>query len=257
MALDIYSFLIVCPLVFIAGFVDAIAGGGALISIPSFFLAGLPTHMAIGTNRLAIIFGTSVSTYKYAKLGYIKLKRTIICILCVLLGTYIGAQMVLLLSDKEFKILLLILMPLTALYLLHKKKLSNVEGNYSEVKIILITAIISLVVGLYDGFYGPASGTFLILAFCAFSKLSVKNANGLCKPLNLSSDICVFFVFWYHGFVCFELGLVAAVFNMAGNYLGSKFFEKRGAFATIPIMLVVMSLFVIKVSYDLFIKSAL
>src|SRR5574344_797670 len=229
MALDIYSFLIVCPLVFIAGFVDAIAGGGALISIPSFFLAGLPTHMAIGTNRLAIIFGTSVSTYKYAKLGYIKLKRTIICILCVLLGTYIGAQMVLLLSEKEFKILLL----------------------------ILITYIISLVVGLYDGFYGPASGTFLILAFCAFSKLSVKNANGLCKPLNLSSDICVFFVFWYHGFVCFELGLVAAVFNMAGNYLGSKFFEKRGAFATIPIMLVVMSLFVIKVSYDLFIKSAL
>ncbi len=63
--------------------------------------------------------------------------------------------------------------------------------------------------------------------------------------------------YWYHGFVCFELVFVAAVFNMAGNYLGSKFFEKRGAFATIPIMLVVMSLFVIKVSYDLFIKSAL
>ena len=93
------EYIIVCPLVFIAGFVDAIAGGGGLISLPAFILAGIPVHFAIGTNKMSASMGTVISTYRYAKNGYIKLKLAACSAICALIGSPLGAMISLKIED--------------------------------------------------------------------------------------------------------------------------------------------------------------
>ena len=121
MTIDIYVYLIVCPFVFLSGFVDAIAGGGGLISLPAYFISGLPTHFALGTNKLSAMLGTSITTYKYAKLGYINLKMAVIGVIFAFVGSSIGAKLALLVPDREFKIALIFILPLTAYYLLKNR----------------------------------------------------------------------------------------------------------------------------------------
>lgn len=252
MTIDIYTFLIVCPFVFLSGFVDAIAGGGGLISLPAYFISGLPTHFALGTNKLSAMLGTALTTYKYARLGYIDVRRAFFCILCAFIGSSIGAKLALLVPDREFKIALLFVLPLTALYLLKSRNFGNeINKNFSEAVIVSLCAIVSLLVGIYDGIYGPGTGTFLLIGFCTFANCSLKNANGLAKAVNLATNVAAFTVFCINDAVVFSLGLIAGIFSILGNYVGAKFFEKRGDIGTKPIMVFVILIFIIKICYDL------
>lgn len=252
MTIDIYTFLIVCPFVFLSGFVDAIAGGGGLISLPAYFISGLPTHFALGTNKLSAMLGTALTTYKYARLGYIDVRRAFFCILCAFVGSSIGAKLALLVPDREFKIALLFILPLTALYLLKSRNFGNeINKNFSETVIVSLCAIVSLLVGIYDGIYGPGTGTFLLIGFCTFANCSLKNANGLAKAVNLATNVAAFTVFCINDAVVFSLGLIAGIFSILGNYVGAKFFEKRGDIGTKPIMVFVILIFIIKICYDL------
>lgn len=252
MTIDIYTFLIVCPFVFLSGFVDAIAGGGGLISLPAYFISGLPTHFALGTNKLSAMLGTALTTYKYARLGYIDVRRAFFCILCAFVGSSIGAKLALLVPDREFKIALLFVLPLTALYLLKSRNFGNeINKNFSETVIVSLCAIVSLLVGIYDGIYGPGTGTFLLIGFCTFANCSLKNANGLAKAVNLATNVAAFTVFCINDAVVFSLGLIAGIFSILGNYVGAKFFEKRGDIGTKPIMVFVILIFIIKICYDL------
>ena len=105
MTLTPLHFLIVCPLVGLAGFIDAIAGGGGLISLPAYMISGLPAHTSIATNKLSSSMGTAVSTYKYARSGYIDWRLAVFCVISALLGSAIGAKIALLISDRIFRIL--------------------------------------------------------------------------------------------------------------------------------------------------------
>ena len=116
------EYLIICPLVFLAGFIDAIAGGGGLISLPAYLFAGLPVHNAIATNKLSSTMGTTISTLKYAKNGFINYKRAIPCVFFALFGASIGANLALIISDKFFIIIMLIILPFIAFYVLKSKK---------------------------------------------------------------------------------------------------------------------------------------
>ena len=107
MELHLMHFLIVCPLVFLAGFVDAVAGGGGLISLPAYMIAGLPVHFAIGTNKLSSGMGTTLATARFAKNGYIAWKNALLCIVTALIGSSLGAKLALQLDDYYFKRLIL------------------------------------------------------------------------------------------------------------------------------------------------------
>ncbi len=112
------QYLIVCPLVFLAGFVDSIAGGGGLISLPAYIIAGVPAHFAIGTNKMSSTLGTSVSTWRYLKNGYLKGKNLIQTAVCAcltaLLGSYIGSSLSLLVSDNVIKHMMMVVLPIVA-----------------------------------------------------------------------------------------------------------------------------------------------
>lgn len=245
MTLTPLHFLIVCPLVGLAGFIDSIAGGGGLISLPAYLLSGLPAHTCIATNKLSSSMGTAVSTYKYARSGYIDWRLSVFCVAFALAGSSIGAKIALLISDQVFRILMLIILPLTAAYVLKKKDIFAQEDEHALPfgKCALFASAIAFFIGMYDGFYGPGTGTFLLLLLTRFAHMDVRHANGVTKVINLSSNIGSLVVYLTSGQVLLPLGLAAAAFSVAGNYLGSRCFTKRGASIARPVILVVLFLF--------------
>ncbi|MDF2612034.1 MAG: sulfite exporter TauE/SafE family protein [Lachnospiraceae bacterium] len=145
MELTLQMFLIVCPLIFLAGFVDAIAGGGGLISLPAYLLAGLPPHFAIGTNKLSSAVGTTVSTVRYCKNKFVDWGVAIPSIILALIGSAIGANIALLVDEKIMKYILIIILPLIAFYVYKGKsiKKENEEQQISRKKVYLIACLAS------------------------------------------------------------------------------------------------------------------
>ena len=253
MQLTATHFLIVCPLIAIAGFVDSIAGGGGLISLPAYLLSGLPVHACIATNKLSSAMGTTLTTTRYARQGYIDPKPAAFCVAAALLGASFGARLALMIDDRLFRMLMLVILPLTALYVLRRKNLFDDDGRppLSSARRIALCTAIALVVGAYDGFYGPGTGTFLILLLTRFARLDLRHANGLTKAINLASNIASLAVYLMNGQVVLLLGLVAGVFGLVGNFLGSSSFTKRGAAVARPVILLVLTVFFVRTVLEL------
>ncbi len=254
MDISFTELLIICPLVFGAGFVDAVAGGGGLISLPAYIIAGLPAHYAIATNKLSSGMGTALTTFRYARLGYIPWQDSVVCVICALIGSACGANLALLISDSTFKVIMLVILPPTALFITKSRVLKVNPKPYTVIKTVLYAMVISLIVGAYDGFYGPGTGTFLILLLISLAHMKVQTANGVSKAINLTTNITSLVVFLYHGKVLLLLGFIAGLFGMAGNWIGSSFFEKKGLKAVKPFMLAVIAIFFVRVVWELWLK---
>ena len=253
MELTLLHFLIVCPLVGIAGFVDSIAGGGGLISLPAYLISGLPVHTSIATNKLSSSMGTTVATAKYALSGYIDWHLAVFCAAASLAGAALGANIALLISDAVFRILMLIILPLTALYVFKKKDLFSGEDRktLTFLHTVILSSIIAFALGMYDGFYGPGTGTFLILLLTRFAHMDVRRANGITKVINLSSNVSSLTVYLLSGQVLMPLGLCAGAFSILGNYLGSRCFTSKGAAIARPIILLVLIVFFIRTALEM------
>ena len=239
--------LIVCPLVFLGGFIDAVAGGGGLISLPAYMIAGFPPHFAIGTNKLSAGMGTLVSTYRFGRSGNIPWKSALPCVVLAVAGSAAGARIALLVSADLFKKLMLVIIPVTAYYVLKTKNMDVERESLSQSQTIIRASLAALVIGLYDGFYGPGTGTFLILLLTSFAHFTLGDANGTAKAINLTTNITSLVVYLLNAKVMMTLGLIAGVFGIAGNYLGVSFFKDKGSKAVKPIMIIVLTLFFIKI----------
>lgn len=246
------EFLIVCPLAFAAGFVDAIAGGGGLVSLPAYILAGLPVHLALGTNKLSNSMGTLIATARYAAQGYMVRDFVVLAVPLALAGSCAGSNVALLTGDAAFKIIMLAALPFVAFFVLRTRDLDA----FSQVELprrraLGITACIALVVGFYDGFYGPGTGTFLMLLLTALAHQDVRHAQGTTKAINISTNLAALAVFALNGQVLLVLGLVAGVFNIAGNWLGTQSFIGKGSAIARPVMLFVIAAFAVRLVVDL------
>ncbi len=253
MELELLHFLIICPLVFLAGFVDAIAGGGGLISLPAYLLAGLPVHMAIGTNKLSSGMGTAVTTLRYAADGFINRRLAPGCILCAFLGSSLGANLALLIPERAFQIVMLVVLPLTALYVLRCQAFAGdvAQAAYGFGKTLALALAAAFALGVYDGVYGPGTGTFLILLLSGLAHLPLSDANGLTKVINLTTNLAALLVFVLNGQVIFLLGLVAGLFNIAGNLAGARCFETGGGRVARPLILLVIAIFFVRTVWQL------
>ncbi len=251
-SITLLTYLIVCPLVFLGGFVDAIAGGGGLISLPAYMIAGFPPHFAIGTNKLSAGMGTLVSTYRFGRSGNIPWKSAIPCVVMAVFGSAAGARLALLVDADVFKIIMLVIIPVTAYYVFKTKNLDVEREPLNPGNTIFRACLAALVIGVYDGFYGPGTGTFLILLLTSFARFTLGNANGTAKAINLTTNITSLVVYLMNAKVLIPLGLVAGVFGIVGNYIGVSFFNEKGSKAVKPIMIVVLTLFFIKILTELF-----
>ena len=250
--MDPITLLIVCPLVFLAMLVDAIAGGGGLISLTAYLVAGLPPHVALGTNKVSSAIGTVVATARFAKSGLIKIKLAIPAVIFALAGSAIGAKVALHTPDGVIQMIMVFALPVVAFFVLRKRALDvPTDATISTKKQIAIIAISSFFIGMYDGFYGPGTGTFLLLALTAFAHMNLTRANGTTKAINMTTNISALIVFLVNGTALIPLGLLAGAFNIAGNYLGSKSFDKGGSKIVKPVMITVLVVFFIRVIGDL------
>ena len=245
---DLKTFLIVCPFVLLAGFVDAIGGGGGLISLPAYLIAGLPAHQAIATNKLSATCGTALAAFRFARQGYIRWRTALPAMAAAVVGAWCGAHLSLLVDSAVLTKVLYVVLPLTALLVLRRDTLRETPaGDVSERKTALIAAAAALVIGVYDGFYGPGTGTFLIIAFSLLAHMDVRAANGQCKAINLTTNVTSLIVFLRSGQAVVALGLAAAACNMIGGWLGAGMALRAGAKITRPIILLVLALLALKV----------
>ncbi len=255
MELRLSTFLIVCPLVFLAGFVDSIAGGGGVISLPAYFLAGLPPHFAAGTNKFVACLGTLTSTVKYFRSGKILLKTAVFTAIGALICGAAGAAVALHIPAEVLRIIILIALPVVAVFLSLKRDFGadgGRETGFTSMKTAVIAFAIGLGIGGYDGLVGPGTGTFLIIAYAGILGTDLLTASGCAKVGNLASNIASLFVYLTGGKVLFALGIPAAAFCMLGNYLGARYAIRGGSRNVKKLMFVVLGLLFLKFILELF-----
>ena len=239
--------LIVIAGVFLAGLMDGIAGGGGLVSVPAYFLAGLPAHLALGTNKLSSCIGTAVSAGRYVRGGYIDWRLGLPSVALAICGAALGTRLQLTVDERVLKYLLLAVLPVVALVVLRQRTLPETPGDIPRARQAAVVWAAALIIGAYDGFYGPGAGTFLVLTFCTLGKLDVRTASGNVKLVNLSSNVGALVTSMLSGKVFLALGLIGAVASVAGHWLGSGLAIKDGSRIVKPAILVVLVLLTVRV----------
>ena len=249
MTLTPQTFLIVCPLLFLAGLVDAIGGGGGLISLPAYLLAGVPMHNAIATNKLSSTCGTTLTTIRFIRQGLVNWKIALPTIIFATLGSSLGANLSMKMEESIMQNILFIVLPVVAFIVMNPKLFRDNEHSHmvSNARLWTTAILSSFLIGIYDGFYGPGTGTFLIIAFTLFTKMDMRSANAQAKVINLTTNITSLTIFLINGHALLPLGLTAALCNMAGNYVGSSLALKQGSKITRPVIIFVLILLFLKV----------
>lgn len=248
------TLMVICPLVFTAGFVDSIAGGGGIISLPAYIFAGIPVHMAYGTNKFASSLGTFFSTVRFVKSKHIHYKSSLTAAAAALLGSYLGAEAALALDERYLKYCLMVLLPFIAVFIATRRGFGERDSSavLTGKKIVVLSALAGLIIGAYDGFFGPGTGTFLILVFTGVIGFNLTTASGNAKVVNLASNIAAVTTFFVGGKVLFAVGIPAAASAILGNWIGSGLAIKNGGKVIRPVFVCVIVLLFIKIGLDVF-----
>ena len=221
---DLTVYIILFCVALIASAIDAIAGGGGLLVVPTMLLLGMNPLVTLGTNKLQSCFGTATSSYNYFKNGLLKEEKILSLIALSFTGSFIGTLLVSRLSNEFLTSLIPILLIGSAIFLIVNKR-SNLELSKSFM--IAFTPLI-IIIGFYDGFFGPGTGTFFVLTFLIVKQRNLMEATAATKILNFASNFASFLVFQYKGLVLVELALIMAIAQIFGAYVGSKLAISNG-----------------------------
>lgn len=250
MALTWQMIAIVCPLTFLAGFVDSVAGGGGLISLPAYYLAGLPPVLAAGTNKLSACLGTVAATGRFIVGKKVDLRAGIAAALGAFPGSWLGTSLLKQIPEDTIRVMMIIAIPLVALVVLRKGGNLNSKPIVSNQWRLPVCVAIGAVIGFYDGLVGPGTGTFLILMFTMLLGIEGVMASGTAKVVNLASNLASLSNLFLSGSVLVGLGLPAAACAIAGNLLGAGMTMKKGTKFIRGMLLVVLALLLAKMCYD-------
>jgi len=245
--------LLVCVGVFLASFMDAIAGGGGIISVPTYLIAfhGMPTYFALGTNKMSAGIGTVFSTARFMKNGLVSWKLAIPSIVLAIVGSMGGTWLQHHTPDVILKYLLLVVLPVVAFITLKNRSWPDEAGEISFRRQAAIVWAASLVIGTYDGYYGPGTGTFLMIIFVRLAKMDTRHAAGNVKMVNLASNIGSLFTALQAGYVLVGVGFVSAAASILGHYLGAGLAIKNGSKIVRPTVILVLILLTAKVLSEL------
>jgi uncharacterized protein len=244
--MDLTGILLLSGMSFLAGLIDAVAGGGGLILLPSLLVAGIPPQMALGTNKFAGMLGTMTALMNFVRSRKVIWKIALVGLGFSLVGSVLGTRAILHFDQATAAKIIMFLLPVPAvLTFLPKKQLKTSVTEFSAVNMYLHVPLLCLVIGFYDGFFGPGTGTFLIVGFYAFLGLHVLNASAVSKVFNLASNIGSFVTFVLAGKVLYSIGIPIALANILGGYIGSTLAIKKGqSFIKSILILVFIILFV-------------
>nr|WP_283103716.1 TSUP family transporter [Shewanella gelidii] len=238
-------FSILFAVAVIAGFIDAVAGGGGLITIPALMWAGLPPTAALATNKLQASGGSFSATLYFVRKGLVDLRQMYLSIVCAFLGAAAGAVCVQQVDTEVLKLVLPFLTLTIGLYFLVSKRISA-HDKRQLISPTLFAFTAALGVGFYDGFFGPGTGSFYALAFVTLSGFGLAKATAHAKLLNFSTNIASLLFFAIGGKVFWMLGAMMLVGQVIGATLGAKMVVSQGSKFIRPLVVIVSMLMSIK-----------
>ena len=243
--------LLVCPLIFLASFVDSIACGGGLISIPASLLTGIPPHMAFGSNKLSAASGTAFAAFRFYQHRKIDLRGAILSALFALAGAVLGTKINLMIDASVIKRVILFVIPLIAVFVLLNGKQDRQRPKLGGHALDLVCILAGFGIGLYDGLIGPGTGSFLIVIYTSVAGYDYVTASGNAKIVNLASNLASLTVFIISGQVIYWLALPAALCSILGGWTGSRLAISRGKKLIQAVLVLVMLGIIIKLAIDL------
>jgi len=238
--------------VFLAGIVDALAGGGGLITLPAYLAIGLPPALILGTNKLASSIGTAVSTARYHRALRLSLRPFLPVIAAALVGSWLGARLALLVDPSWIRPLLLAVLPVVGWMVWSRKDFGTLDesAHLTTQESRRRGLLVAFPIGAYDGFFGPGTGTFYALAFVRWCKHDLLGATARAKVLNLASNIAALAAFAWAGRLHWSLGLSLSVLSVAGHWVGSHLGVRNGARLIRPVVLLVCAGLFAKILLD-------
>ena len=250
-SLSISTYLFLGIAGFSAGFVDSIAGGGGLIALPALISAGFPPHLALGTNKLQGTFGTFTSTLNYAHKGLVRLKETILGVVYTAIGAGIGTLTIQHISADFLNTIIPLLLLAVFIYLLFSPQLGMHESA-SLLSPHLFYLIFGLLLGFYDGFFGPGTGSFWMMVFVMLVGINLTKATAHTKVMNFTSNIVALFFFAMGNNVVYVAGIIMGIGQMLGAYTGSNLVVLKGVKFVRIFFLTVIGLTVLKLMVSVY-----
>jgi len=241
----------------LAGFVDAIVGGGGLILLPALFAAypsAAPATL-LGTNKSASVWGTAFATWQYSRRIKVSWSALLPAAAATMLASFAGAWLVTLVSPEFLRRLLPVVLLAVLIYTLMRKDMGREHApRFNGRAELWATGTIGLTIGFYDGFFGPGTGSFFVFVLVRWLGYDFLNASVAAKLLNLSSNIAALVLFTYKGHVWWHMALPLALANVGGSLLGTRMALKHGAGFVRGMFIVVVTALICKTGYDAFLR---
>lgn len=222
----------------LAGFIDAIAGGGGMITVPALLSAGLPPVAALGTNKMQSIVGTAMAAHTYWRRGFLHLPSLVPAIALTFAGSFLGAMTVSRLDTSLLTIAVPVALIAIALYFLFAPKLSDAD-KAARLPFAPFVPVMGFAIGFYDGIFGPGTGSFFTIGFVLLFGLGLTRATGSTKALNFTSNLAALAIFIPQGHVVWPVAVVMALGQVIGGYVGARTGIRYGARVIRPLVVVV------------------
>jgi uncharacterized membrane protein YfcA len=246
-----------CAFAFLAGFIDSMVGGGGLIQLPALFIffPNTPITALFGTNKLSSISGTSAAAIRFIKEVKLDWQALIPAAITALIFSFIGARTVSLINSEVLRPLILILLIIVAIYTFIIKDFgSEYQPKYQGNKVTYYMMLIAATIGFYDGFFGPGTGSFLIFLFIVVLGFDFIRASAIAKIINFSTNVAALIYFASINQILYNIAIPMALCNAIGGIVGAKMAIVKGSAFVRILFLVVVSVLIIKLAYDMFHK---
>ena len=244
-----YVYLLLVVAGFAGGFIDAVAGGGGLITVPALLAAGIPPQVALGTNKLQSSFGTTMAVWRYARAGLMSTPGLKLAVVLSFIASMGGAYAVSVLSKDLLEKLIPWLLAAVAVYTALNRKF-GVKTGEQRISPVVFAILFGVALGFYDGFFGPGTGSFWTLAVVALLGLELKGATGYTKAANLASNLGSLCIFLPNGSVHFAAAAAMIAGQLIGARMGSGMVIRKGAGFIRPVFLTVVFAMTVKLLWD-------
>ncbi|KFA94390.1 TSUP family transporter [Archangium violaceum] len=251
MEVSALEIVLLCIAALTAGVVDAIAGGGGLVTLPALLATGLPPHVVLGTNKGQSVFGSFAALVRFYRAGLLNKQLAAVTFPLGLVGSFVGAGLVLLMRPEVLKPVVLVLLVIVAAFLAFRR--GPPPGERPEPprqRLLSLGAVIALLIGTYDGFFGPGTGTFLIIAFSGLLGHGLTRASADAKVVNFASNLAAVSLFAYRGLVLWYVALPMAAAQFTGGWIGAHLAVRGGDKLVRKVVLLVVTALVLKLGRD-------
>ncbi len=226
MEFEVYYYALFLLTGLIAGFIDSIAGGGGIITIPVLLASGMPPHIALATNKLQGTFGSGMASWNFIRKGFISWSEVFLGVIYTFIGAAFGTYAILLMDASLLAKIIPAMLVGIFIYTLLSPKLGE-NDRHAYMGHHLFFFVFGLGIGFYDGFFGPGTGTFWTIALVVLLGLNLKKATAQTKVMNFTSNIVSLAVFLWSGNVLFAVGLLMGLGQIVGAYIGSNMVIKK------------------------------